>query len=97
MFDTMLPASVYAKVVKDKREVDDFLRAVYADNDDERNGDLPYVRNEDELPTFYPCILGVQWREESFDVAVSFVLDLTSLSRMTYELCKAGAKLSDVR
>lgn len=97
MFDTMLPHNVYAKVVKDRSEVDDFMRNVYADNDDERNGEYPFVRNEDELPNSFPCVLGVQWREDCCDVSVAFVLDLTSLSRMTYELCKAGAKLSDVR
>jgi len=98
MFDTMLSENVYAQIVNGVHDIEKFLNAIYTDNEDDVDYmALPYVNNPDEMPSIFPCLLGIFWHEDKVEASVIFAMDLADTTNITYHLCKAGAKLSDVQ
>lgn len=99
MFDTMLPENVHASIVSDQREVEEFLNKIYIDENDaalDNYNSQPIIRNPDDMPRSFPCVLGVRWVGLA-EVAVLFAFDIQNLSDMTYGLVLRGAKLGDVK
>lgn len=98
MFDTMLPDNVHACIVSNQREVEEFLNRIYAGEDDnalDHYNSQPNIRNPDDMPRTFPCVLGVRWVGLA-EVSVLFAFDIQNLSDMTYGLVLRGAKLGNV-
>jgi hypothetical protein len=95
----MLPENVMACIVSDQREVEEFLNRIYIDEDDnalDHYNSQPNIRNPQDMPRTFPCVLGVRWVGVA-EVSVLFALDIQNLSDLTYGLVLRGAKLGDVK
>lgn len=96
MFDTMLPENVHAKVFTNHTDYYDWLRDL---NVQEGNGEwqTPFVNNAEDTPRKFPVFVGVMVYPGVGTVSIVFAFDIQDVSNITYELCKHGAKLGDVK